>query len=418
MYSPLFPPDPLYVPLLLARLWHDLGTASTHAHRSTYVRTMAGRRRFGSVRKLPSGRYQVRYRDLSGRQHTAPLTFATKRDAERWLSVTEADLLRDEWIDPRLARITYGEWAADYLAHSAYKRATTRVRDRSAINRHLIPALGHLPLGGITPLDVRRLLGELQAKGLAPNTIRAIAGTLRTTLNAAIDAELITTNPCRKMRLPPKTRTDIRVVTPAELNQLADAINDRYTPIPYLAGVLGLRWSEIAGLRVGRLDLLRRQLTIAETLAQVGGFAPTKNASSRRTLVLPRFLADLLANHLAHHDLDASQPNAVVFTAPRGGRLWANNFHRDIWKPATHRAGLPGLTIHALRHSSVALAIDEGAHARQIQERLGHSSITTTMDVYGHVLASSDEDLAHQLNDRFQHPDVTEQQVPRQRRSP
>ena len=362
---------------------------------------MTGRRRFGSVRKLPSARFQVRYRDLAGRHHSAPTTFETKRDADRWLSVVETDLLRGEWIDPKRSRITYETWANDYIANSTYKRATTRVKDRSTIRLHLIPALGHLPIGAITPLDVRRLIGELHTKGLAANTVRTILGTLRTTLNAAIEAELLTTNPCRKMKLPPKQRVDIRVVTPTELETLATKLERRYAPIVYLAGVLGLRWSEIAGLRVGRLHLLKRQIDIVETLAQVGGFAETKNASSRRQLALPPFLADMLASHLASSGLDASNHDALVFTATRGGRLWANNFHRDVWKPAVRAADLDGLTIHSLRHSSVALAIAEGAHARQIQERLGHSSITTTMDTYGHVLASSDEELALKLDERF-----------------
>jgi len=362
---------------------------------------MTSKRRFGSIRQLPSGRFQARYRDLSGRHHSAPSTFDTKRHAAQWLSIAEADLLRDEWVDPKLSRMTYAAWAENYLNHSMHKRATTRQRDRSAIRVHLIPVLGHLPLGAITPLDVRRLIEALQTQGLAPNTIRGVAGTLRTTLNAAIEAEILKTNPCRKMKLPPKTRAEIRVVTPAELDSLAYAIAERYSPIVYLAGVLGLRWSEIAGLRIGRLDLLRRRVEITETLAQVGGFAPTKNASSRRQLTLPPFLADMLAKHLATLGLDASNPRALVFTSPSGGRLWANNFYRDVWNPAIKAAGLEGVTVHALRHSSVALAIQEGAHARQIQERLGHSSITTTMDIYGHVLAASDESLALKLDERF-----------------
>jgi len=362
---------------------------------------MAARRRFGSLRKLPSGHFQVRYRDLTGRTHTAPTTFSTKRDAERWLSLAEADLLRDEWIDPKRGRITFAKWTDDYIANSTYKRETTRVRDRSAITRHLVPALGHLPIGGITPLDVRRLIGTLHALGLAPNTVRSVAGTLRTILNAAVDAELIASNPCRKMKLPPKKRTEIRIVTPAELDKLAATIDQRYAPIVYLAGVLGMRWSEIAGLRVGRLHLLKRQIEIVETLAQVGGFAETKNASSRRTLSLPPFLSEMLAAHLSNNGLNASSPDHLVFTATRGGRLWANNFHRYAWKPALRSSGLNGVTIHGLRHSSVALAIAEGAHARQIQERLGHSSITTTMDIYGHVLSSSDEELTMRLDQRF-----------------
>jgi integrase len=109
----------------------------------------------------------------------------------------------------------------------------------------------------------------------------------------------------------------------------------------------------------------------------------------------------MLAEHLANQNLDASQPDALVFTSPRGGRLWPSNFHKRDWTPALAVAGLEELTFHSLRHASFALAIEQGAHPRQIQERLGHPTIVTTFDTYGHVLTSSEKTLDRRLERRF-----------------
>ena len=367
---------------------------------------MTARRRFGSVRELPSGRWQARYRDNTGRMRSAPETFKSERAAEKWLAVVETDLLRGQWHDPKAGRITFAEWIDDYTAGALHKRPTTVAKDRSTIKCHLRPAFGRMPLASITPLDIRQFVTKLNAD-LGPGTVRSVYGTLRAILRAAVDADLIAVSPCRGVKLPAKPRTEIRVITPEELARLAEAIPRRYRPMPYLAGVLGLRWSEVAGLRVGRLDLLRRRLTVAETAAQVGGFSPPKTEAARRTIDIPPFLAELLAEHLAEQNLTGADATALVFTSPRGGRLYAANWWKVAWAPTLKKVGLDGLRFHDLRHSSVALAIAMGAHARQIQERLGHSSIVTTMDTYGHVLSQTNDDLTAKLDIAFTVPAQT-----------
>jgi integrase len=148
----------------------------------------------------------------------------------------------------------------------------------------------------------------------------------------------------------------------------------------------------VAGLRVGRLDFLRRTLTVAETLSEVNGrlsFADVKTAASRRTLTVPVEVMDLLAEHLARRGRPG--PDELVFVAHDGGPLRATNFRRRVWAPAVNQAGLEGMTFHGLRHSAVGLMIELGAHPRVIQQRMGHSSIRTTLDVYGSVLPAVDE---------------------------
>src|SRR5438128_2323899 len=113
-----------------------------------------GRRRFGSVRRLPSGRYQVRHRDLAGREHTAPRTFAAKTDADRYLAAIETDLHRGDWRDPRLGHITFEEWAKEWMVTTVDLRPTTRSLYSYLLDKHLLPHFGDVPLARITTLNI------------------------------------------------------------------------------------------------------------------------------------------------------------------------------------------------------------------------------------------------------------------------
>lgn len=116
---------------------------------------MTARRQFGRVRKLPSGRWQVRYPDGSGRDVPAPTTFASKGDTTRFLAQVQADLDRGQWRDPRLGQITFSAWAQQWLASNPAKRATTLARDESVLRTHFLPDLGTRHLADITPTHVR-----------------------------------------------------------------------------------------------------------------------------------------------------------------------------------------------------------------------------------------------------------------------
>jgi integrase len=253
---------------------------------------------------------------------------------------------------------------------------------------------------------VQRLVTAM-ADRLAPATVRTNYGVLRAVLAAAVDADLLVRSPCRGIKLPVAARhRPIRFLSANELARLAAALPVEYRPMAYLAGVLGLRWSEVAGLRVGRIDLLRRTVTVAETLAEVEGVlvaADVKSRAGRRTLELPEFLAALLAEHLARRGLTAADPHALLFVGPGGAPLRAANFRTRVWAAALRAAGLEGegLTFHHLRHSAVGFLIDANASLAVMQQRMGHASIRTTLDVYGHILPATDRAATAHLEALF-----------------
>ncbi len=140
---------------------------------------------------------------------------------------------------------------------------------------------------------------------------------------------------------------------------------------------------------------------MVEALKDVHGrlsFGPTKN-HGRRTVRLPPFLCELLACYLTDRP---RRPNDLVFTAPDGGPLQHRLFYRRYFRPAVERAGLPdALRFHDLRHTCAAMLIAQGAHPRAIMERLGHSSITVTLNTYGHLFPSLDEALTDGLETTY-----------------
>lgn len=188
-------------------------------------------------------------------------------------------------------------------------------------------------------------------------------------------------------------------LTAEEVERLVAATDDRYQALVSSAAYLGCRWGELAGLKRDNLDLLRRQVRIIGTLEEVGGqpmryVEETKTRTSRRTLSIPGFLADLLAEHLAQ-----APSGEFVFLGPHGTWLRRSVFRRSWFKPALAAAGLDvDLRFHDLRHTAAGLLVAQGAHPKEIQARLGHASITTTLNTYGHLWPS----LGVQLDDKIE----------------
>lgn len=216
----------------------------------------------------------------------------------------------------------------------------------------------------------------------------------------------IAVSPCRGVKLPKTRAEERRFLSVDELVQLADAIDLEYRPVIWLAGVVGLRLSEIAGLRVGRIDFLRRRILITATVSEAEGQLhedqDVKSRASRSSVSVPRFVIDELNAHLRR--VGHTDPEQYVVTSPEGGPLRASASRRRVRVRAVKQAGLGELTLHELRHTAEGLLIAEGAHAKVIQARLGLASIRTTMDVYGHVLDDVDQGAADLLDDAFRGP--------------
>jgi integrase len=204
-------------------------------------------------------------------------------------------------------------------------------------------------------------------------------------------------------------RRERPTLSPEELDQLAVELPEPYRPTVWLAGVLGLRWSEIVGLRVRRVNFLDRTLMVSETVSEVAGKlligAETKSPAGQRTISVPPFVIEMLAEHLAQRGRPG--PDEFVFLGPRGGLL-RRSFEARHFLPAAKRAGLDGLTFHGLRHAAASLLIESGEHPRVVEHRLGHAIARLSMELYAHVSNAADRAVAVRLEERFSNPSGTQ----------
>jgi integrase len=269
------------------------------------------------------------------------------------------------------------------------------VRDESYLRVHLLPAFGELPLGAIEPIHVQRWVGEL-ARRRAPATVAIAYQMLARIMESAVESNYLSRSPCRSVKLPRVEKSETRFLEAPELERLAGVMPERYRALVLLTGYTGLRWGEAAGLKRQRLNLLRSTLTVAEILTEVRGhvaFGEPKTNASRRALALPGFLVAELQRHLEAH---ATHPE-LVFAGRDGGALRRNNFRRRAWVPAVEQAGLSPFRFHDLRHTAAGLMVASNVHPKVMQTRLGHSSISVTLDTYGHLLPNLDEEVADSL---------------------
>jgi integrase len=354
--------------------------------------------------------WKSRYRDPQGRQRSK--TFARKHDAERFLATIVTDMGRGEWIDPRRSRVTFGSWADAWWATTVHLRPSTRRGYATALNARVRPTFDRTPIGAIDRSLVEEFVAELTARGLASKTIANTALVLRLVLQEAVDGGALKENPASGLKLPRARRQEPRFLTADEVSRLVAATRDPFGFLILFAAYTGLRPSELCGLRVGKLDLLRGRVEAAETLMQIEGatvIGPTKS-DNVRTVPLPAFLREEAAIHLARRQADlgrALTPADLVFTpittkhgVARTEFLYAESIRRYILKPALEADGLPAdVRTHDLRHTCASLLISLGAHPRAIMERLGHSDISVTLNVYGHLFPSLEAQLTDGLDD-------------------
>lgn len=358
------------------------------------------RRTFGTVRKLPSGRWQARYSTDAGDRITAPHTFPTKGDAQRWLATVEADIARGTWHDPTLGQTTIAEWADRWLATKlpTVRRATADQYEY-ILRMHIVPHLGDRELGTFTPADVQAWLGMMHRRsGLAPNTVAKVYRLLKNMLGSAVEVGMIGRNPCTIRGAGTERPPEIEVATPKQVAALADACGDDYRALVFVAAYGGLRWGELGGLQRRHVDLGTGVVLVEQKLGEVNGVleidAP-KTDAGRRSVALPALAVDELERHLRANVEPLA--TSLVFTAVEGGHLRRSNFRRRVWTPATEAVGVVGFRFHDLRHTGATLAASTGAPLRALMSRMGHSTPVAALR-YQHLVAGQDSQIAAALD--------------------
>jgi integrase len=345
-----------------------------------------------------SGRWQVRYRDRDGVQHSK--SFDSRDAAKGFASSVDTELRTDIYVSPRGARTPFDEWAEQVFDSWRHLRPTTLARYRNALDAQLLARFADYELGELTRLELEKWISDISI-GYAPATVHKAAILMGKILDAAVDNKLVAHNNMRGIKLPaiPNKRDDVQFLSHDQVERLADAVGDDYRAAVYIGAYCGLRAGELLGLRVKDLDMLRKELTVCNAVweadGQQGEGPPKTKASIRRVPIASRALEELAA-HLARQE--RRDPEAYVFAAPNGGAWRATNFRNRVWRQATIAAGLDGMVIHELRHTAVAHWIDQGASPEQVAAWAGHRSVVTVYDRYGHHFPHNTERVMANLD--------------------
>jgi integrase len=349
------------------------------------------RRRFGSIRKLPSGRYQARYPGPDGVMRPADDTFATKTEADTWLTMKEAEILDGDWIDPDASEILIPDYAATWIEERPGLRPKTVVNYRSLLRCHIAPHLATVTVGELTLARVRRWRTKLLDSGTGPVATAKAYRFLRAVMNTAVDDGLIKRNPCRIRGAGSENSPERPVLSVAQVYALADAVGLRYRALILLAAFSSLRWGELVALRPEDIDLDACTVRVTRQLNKPGAapvFGPPKSRAGRRVVDF----ADLIVPDLRKH-LRSVSPGALAFTSAEGTALSNTNFRRRVWGPALSAVGLEGTHIHDLRHTGNQFTANAGANPRELMARMGHDSPRAAL-IYMHSSDKRQRDLA------------------------
>jgi integrase len=301
-------------------------------------------------------------------------TFNSKTAARAWALDLE-DFL-DRGGDPdRPDNLTVGQWEKRWWAARIVEK-TTRVVNRSRLDVHILPAWKDVPLERVTPMGVQAWVRQLERKGLAPVSVAACHQLLSGMMSAAVREGYVALNPCTEVRLPALTRHREVYLTQPEVERLLAVADEPHRTIILTFVLTGLRWSELAGLKVPALDLLRRRLDVVRVRTQLGEKEYTKTGD-RRTVPLPAVLVDALAAHLVGHD------GGYVFQMRRRPLVYTT-WRESVWCKVVRDAKLEKQPhIHDLRHTYASWLVQAGRDLSEVQRLLGHSSIGSTQK-YAH----------------------------------
>lgn len=365
------------------------------------------KRLFGTIRRLPSGRYQALHTNTAGRRVAAPKTFAARIDAEAYLADRRREVERAKYNPGAVRRpkVTFGDYATSWLAgrHVAGRPIKARTREHYAaiLEQHLLPAFGSRALAATTPADVR----AWHASTLVDRpTLRSHAySLLRTIFTSAVNDELIDANPCRIVGAGRATRVKkIRPASVEELGILTAAMPERLQLMVVLASWCALRFGETIELRRADIDLGAKVIHIrrAAVRTKKDGYTITtpKSNAGVRDVAIPPHVIPAIEDHLTKYV--GNQRDALIFPAlgdaTQSTHLQPSTLQRH-WYRARKAAGRDDLRWHDLRHSGAVLAAATGASLAELMARLGHSSPAAALR-YQHVAAGRDHEIAALLS--------------------
>ena len=349
--------------------------------------------------------YVAHFRTRDGRQIAR--TFGKEREAARFLNDTIKQV--QDRTYRQITPITFRQFATEWAGGlgSNLKPSTAAVY-RSAIHKNLLPAFGASPITAITVSEINAFIVHCETRPTHPlkaKTIQNLLTLLHKLFEDARELGYVVANPLTKSRALRRPRTvhaddhdgEVDVLEPGEISALLDAVDPYYRPFYQTAVSTGMRLGELLGLRWGDLDEPNRQIRVRRSLWKRQFVVPKSKKSKRAIDVGDQLIGALRAAERERYGDTGAPLESPLFTTPDGDLIDADHLRRRIWAPALRAAKLRAVTMHSLRHSFASLLIAQGENPKYISAQMGHSSITITMDRYGHLFPNTKRTAAAKL---------------------
>lgn len=339
-----------------------------------------------------SGRttYRVRYRKPDGRNGSqtftdidAAITFDKNR---KMLGAQAAETIADAQDTHTTSKSTTA-YALDYIDALSGVTEGTRARYRTYATKKL-GKLGPLPIQAITPKAVSAWINTLEAEGLSRKTMQNYHGFLSGVMKHALREGAIDRNPCVGTRIPETARHEMVFLSRQEFLDLLALVPEHGRDLVACMPTTGMRWGEITALQVKHVNFEDSTVRIAQAWKWSGTNQPylgvPKTKKSVRTIGVPHMVLTIMARLAG-----GKKANDFLFTNPNTQDVWSkSSFQTRVWQPAVKRfqdATGKRPRVHDMRHTCASWMIAEGVPLPVIQRHLGHESIQTTVDVYGHL---------------------------------
>lgn len=356
---------------------------------------------------------RISYTDQDGKRRQIWRKAENKSDAKEMAKRMQREL--EDYGDTVLTgdRITLNQYLDQWLQSAAKPRLSERtyIDYEELLRRYVRPELGRKTLSNLRPLDIQALYSGMQDRSLSARTVRYTHAVLSSAFKQAVRWRMLVQNPASLVELPKQSRKEMQALSPNDAGRfLKAAAEDRYSLLFSIALVTGMRPEEYLALQWKDVDLQRRYMTVQRTLVwrRSGGgwyFGAPKTSRSRRNIPLPSGVIQALMDHKrkqAEERLKAGPKyhnHDLVFTTKEGGPLMSRNILRRHFKPVLKRAGLPeSIRLYDLRHSCATLLLAANENPKVVSERLGHASISLTLDTYSHILPSMQQGATEKLD--------------------
>jgi len=349
-------------------------------------------------------------KDDNGKRIKKIKTCKSKREANKILKEFEANKTKQTLVIP--TETTLKEWLLYWLndIKSIKCEETTIYAYKNIINKHIIPKIGKYQLQILNPSIINKYFIEKQKEELSKNTIRKHYDLLKDSLKYAVNEDKIFKNPMDKIEPIKTEKNEMNFYNIEQLKTLFTIVkNDRMEIVIKLAGLLGLRREEIAGLKWDKINFENKTIIISEARTQAGKntiYKKTKNKSSRRILHLPDELIDLLKSIKEKQEnnkklLKHEYFNSDFIVAWENGKPYRPNYLSDLFKKIIDDNSLPPLRLHDLRHTFASIANELGINLYDISKTLGHSQIGTTSSIYTHMFDKTHKKVIEKISDNI-----------------